>query len=241
MKIQNKTLAFVLILSFICLYSQAQEKETPKVKNNEFNIVVDDIFAKTPVIYYPYYYWDNQMFVPYYNSSYYDIVTTKIGLGYKHYFKNSGIRTKLSFGSNSDRSEYSGNDNSNEYNYLSANFHLGYEWLLKFGKAHIFYGAEGFVNHEKLNSESVYYNGIYRQTSKSKSVNTGYGASPLLGVKYYIAGPLSVSTEFKFIVEFYDGKTTYENSESPEVSETKNSGMKTRFGPLGQLSVNIHF
>ncbi|MEZ5196928.1 MAG: hypothetical protein R2764_11130 [Bacteroidales bacterium] len=232
-------LVISLNLGFYLLTAQTNENE--KIRNNEFDIVVDDIFAKAPVIYYPFYYWENQMIIPYYGNSYYDIVTTKIGLGYKHYFNNSGIRSKLSFGSNSDRSEYSGNDNSDEYNYLSANFHLGYEWLLKFGKAHIFYGVEGFVNQEKLNSESVYYNGIYRQTSKSNSVKTGYGASPLLGVEYFIAGPLSVSTEFKFIVEFYDGKTTYENSESTEVSETKSSGMKTRFGPLGQLSVNIHF
>lgn len=238
---RNKTLTFLIILSVPFIYTHAQEKETTKVKNNEFNIVVDDIFAKTPILYYPVYYWDNSILVPYYDQSFYDINTTKVGLGYKHYFTNSGIRTKLSFGSKSDRNEYSNSGNSDEYNYLSTNFYLGYEWLLKFEKVHIFYGVEAFLNHEMLMSKSTYHNNYNIQTSESNLVKNGYGASPLLGVKYYIAGPLSVSTEFKFNVEFYNGKTTYENSESSEVTETKNSGMKTNFGPLGQISVNIHF
>lgn len=240
--IQHKTFAFIFILNLLFSYSQAQIDEADKIRNNEFSIVVDDIFAKTPIIYYPYFYLDNQVFLPYYDFRYYDITTTKIGLGYKHHFNNSGIRTKLSFGTKSDRTEYSDNDNTEEYNYLSTNFYLGYEWLLKFRKAHIFYGAEAFVNYENLKSIASYYNEFNNeQTSESTSVNTGYGVSPLLGVKYFIAGPLSVSTEFKFNVEFVNGKTTFKHSELPTESETKHSGMETSFGPLGQLSVNIHF
>lgn len=240
--VRYKIIVFIFILNLTFLVSRAQTDETEKVRNNEFSIVFDDIFAKTPIIYYPYFYLDNQVFLPYYDFSYYDITTTKIGLGYKHHFNNSGIRTKLSFGAKSDRTEYSENDNTEEYNYMSTNFYLGYEWLLKFGKAHVFYGAEAFVNYENLKSNATYYNQYYNeQTSESASVKTGYGASPLLGVKYFIAGPLSISTEFKFNIEFFDGKTTFKQSESSTENETKNSGMETSFGPLGQLSVNIHF
>lgn len=235
-------ISIVFILSITLSFSQAQTEETEKIRNNEFSIVVDDIFAKTPIIYYPFYYFDNQVLIPYYDFSYYDITTTKIGLGYKHYFNNSGIRTKLSLGTKSDRTEYSNIDNVEEYSYVSTHFYLGYEWLIRFKKAHIFYGADAFVNYNNLKTESSYYDEFNnKQSSETTSRTTGYGASPLLGVKYFIAGPLSVSTEFKFNVEFFSGKTTFRNSNLSTQDETKNSGLQTSFGPLGQLSVNIHF
>lgn len=235
-----KVLLFVLIFSLLYNPSFSQDDDIKKSRNNELSIVIDDIFAKSPVVYLPYYYLNNQLIFPYYNNNIFNIDITTVGLSYKHHFGNSGIRTKLSLGSKSQNTEYSINNNEEKYSYITANLYLGYEWLIKLKKLHIFYGAEIFVNHDKLETENIQKENYYRKTENSY-VKNGYGANPLLGVKYYIVNALSVSTEIKYLVEFYKGENTYKDSEASEDVIIKNSGMITKFGPLGQLSVNIHF
>jgi len=232
------TIALFFSLAYIHLYSQNEKSE--KARNNELSIVIDDIFAKNPVVYLPYYYVNNQLIFPYYDNNIFDIDITTVGLSYKHHFGNSGIRTKLSLGSKSQNTEYTTNNNEEEYSYLTANLYLGYEWLIKLKKLHIFYGAEIFINHDKLETKNIQKESYYRKTENSY-VKNGYGANPLLGVKYYIVNALSVSTEIKYLVEFYKGENTYKDSEASEDIIIKNSGMITKFGPLGQLSINIHF
>ncbi len=52
---------------------------------------------------------------------------------------------------------------------------------------------------------------------------------------------LSISTEMKFILESYRGESIYRNSEIVEDDKTEISGINTKFGPLGQISINMHF
>jgi len=65
--------------------------------------------------------------------------------------------------------------------------------------------------------------------------------NPLLGVNVFVTPHLSIGTEVKFTAEYVSGKATYESSSGSNSNDTKSSGFRTRFGPLGFLSINIHF
>ena len=68
----------------------------------------------------------------------------------------------------------------------------------------------------------------------------GFGVRPLIGGKYFLTPALSVSTEIGFSMETYKGTETEKNSEVEEDDKTKISGSRRGFGPIGQISINIH-
>ena len=69
------------------------------------------------------------------------------------------------------------------------------------------------------------------------------GINPLLGINIFITPHLSIGTEAKLMLEYASGKSkSFTNGyDGSHESESKNSGFRTRFGPLGFLSINIHF
>ena len=143
-----------------------------------------------------------------------------------------------------------GNDQSASNFYTK--FSLGYEGCLKFRKVDVFYGFDVYIDHNKLKSEYKYtyqvpsYDGLYiLETSNSKSdmEKTGFGMSPLLGVRYYFNPHISISTETRFFAEYYEATANQENGPYyPEMyySKTKSDGFTTGISPLGIVSVNIH-
>ncbi len=89
-------------------------------------------------------------------------------------------------------------------------------------------------------SKATYENEINNEEYYTSAKEFAYGISPLVGVNCFITPHLSIGTEVKFTAEAYSGKTTNEYN-GQEQSEQSTSGFRTQFGPLGFLSINIHF
>ncbi|MDA3868337.1 MAG: hypothetical protein PF489_16510 [Salinivirgaceae bacterium] len=244
-----KTISKVVIIALLVLVSNlviAQTTDVTTDSHHEISIVVDDIFAPD-VVPVSYDYYDS--YVMYYSDyALFDKYTTKIGLGYKFHFGDNALRSKFSYGKNNEKIDDE-DDAEMESKNMMLNIFLGYERNVSIGKAQIFYGLD--LNLNKYTSNLVYEddNSFYNSKIESTGTNTGYGISPLIGVRYYITPNFSLSTEIKYSVETYRGENKYEYYEFDDYDDyvyereekTTSSGLNTKFGPLGQLSVNIHF
>jgi len=239
----------ILALSFSA-FSQDKDKDYFANKN-EINIVIDDIFAKNHYIDAGYYVQPYPGALTYYYVDYsaLDITTPKIGIGYKHHFSKSAIRTKISFGMKNYVSDDTDSDAKEEYKLLNAGFNLGFEWHKNLKRVQIFYGADLFLNIHKITSEHTYLQYYYVDpyqhieeyvTTEIKYKTTGYGVAPLIGIKYFIAPALSVSTEIKLMVESFKGENEYINDGVSVEDKSDISGSEMKLGPLGQVSINIH-
>lgn len=230
----------LLVLSLITLNLYCQEiKDDFYSAKNELSIVVDDIFSKD--IYLESDYYLNNLNSIFYDYSLNIVSTTKTGLSYKYHLPASAIRTKLSFGFKNYSQEDETDTSTYKYSLLILQYSLGYERHINLNRTQIFYGADFFYNYTKYqyNSENLYNGQLF--TSENNTKSTGYGISPLLGVKYFFTPALSISTEIQFCVESQKGVRTSEYSSSQDIDEYNYEGINTRFGPLGQLSINLHF
>lgn len=241
-----KNLLLVIVFIFcISVVIKGQEKEESYSKSkHEFSIVLDDIFIKNNFIYYPppiYYTIDGYIPINYPDYSSTLIYNMpKVGLGYKYYFQNSAIRSKLSIGVGNHETDDKNSQRQFSISQQVSNFNIGYEFHKNINKTQIFYGLDLMLNISETSSKSRRY-GENSYTSETINSLTGFGISPLLGVKYYFNPSISLSTEIKYTVESYSGERVYKYSEAEEDNKTTIGGLDTRFGPLGQISVNIHF
>lgn len=238
-------------LLFYPVYGQENDEDFFSSKN-ELSIVVDDIFAKNVYLYSisPYYYAiDYSYYVSsdiYYLPPYNDILPEdfqlpKIGIGYKYHFDHSAIRSKIAFGTKKETIKNRYDRNTQEYDLKTFNLSAGYEFHKNMNRVQLFYGAELFIDYKKYNSVSISFYDNITYEYKTNFELTSYGISPLVGVNYFFSSSLSLSTELKFSIESYKGESTSSYT-GDTVSETnKISGFDTSFGPLGQISVNIHF
>ncbi|MDA3894129.1 MAG: outer membrane beta-barrel protein [Salinivirgaceae bacterium] len=235
-------LVFFSLLFFSILYLNAQEKHDNSIDSRyELSIVIDDLFGKQTYSSYPYY----EPYYLKYSSSIavipINVNIPKIGLGYKYHFDKSAIRSKLSFGS-SNITNNNVNDSSKSENSITVlGITVGYEFNKTFDKVVIFYGLDVSMKVNNINYESsyTYENEVY--TNKSAQQYNAFGISPLLGVKYFITPKLSVSTEIKYVIESFESKETNKLSGSDIERKTEGSGTNTYLGPIGQISINVHF
>ena len=239
----KKTISIaILVLSFSGLFGQESNELGYKSKH-EFCIVIDDIFAKNSFTYYPImYYSASSLYIPYYiDYSSLDLNTPKVGLGYKLHFGKSALRSKVSVGLRNNESDDKKSERKNEYSFFSSNISLGYEFHKNMNKTQIFYGFDLLMNINNTASKHTNYGNTQETTSESIYKSTGFGVSPLIGAKYYLSSSVSISTELKYIIESYSGENVYKSSENTEDNKTETKGINTKFGPLGQISINIHF
>ena len=218
-----------LSLVSIELYSQDNTSDTRK-PSHELNIIVDDIFAKPFVI-------DPSE----YNDLSFGIQKMpKVGLGYKVNYNHSAFRTKVSFGSSQNSTHSPINDTKSDYSTVSTQLTIGYEWQKEMNNLQIFYGLDLFIDNNTLTTKnsSLYNSTAYH--SKNSSNTTGFGASPFLGVEYFVNPYLSFSTEINFTIESYKGKNKVSNQSNNETS-TDLKGLNTRIGPIGNIGINLHF
>ena len=228
----------IIILSIQFFMSKGQEnKESIKKTKHELSIVVDDIFTKSsyPIIYPSSY---SSYYIDYYTV---DSNTPKIGLGYKYHFSKSAIRTKISVGHRNNTTD----DKQDQIKFNASSFNvkslIGYEFHKDISKTQIFYGVDLFIDYYIVKNETTNSAGFTINTLSSKYKNTGFGISPLIGVKYFFNPIISISTEIKLNIESYSGESTHEDSDDPDIEKSEISGINTNFGPLGQISLNIHF
>lgn len=260
------TISLNLSVILFSLSVFAQNNDGTTSKHNEINISFDDIFAK-----FPYYYFDNtNMLLDNNNAQLMDALlnTPKVGLGYKYNFSNGAIRSKISFGTSNqtydNSSSTSSDENPTKISFFDISGSLGYEFHINVEKTQLFTGADIFINYSKYcttyqtTGQTGVYNPVtgnedmvsYTNTNKDTDEHLGYGISPFIGIKYFISPMFSVSTEMKFFVEHYEDNsntkytTTNPNDNGMDNESnpgTKYTGLNTKFGPMGQISFNIHF
>ncbi len=255
MKIRNA----LLLTAFITLNAFARQSgEATKTSNHELNIIIEDIFAPKYVQPNIYYVSSSEYGPSYYPYSYYsfdltDQKITKTGLGYKYSFGSSSLRAKVSIGFNSSEEEDTSANMSMNTKLFAPNIALGYQFHTDMGKVSLFYGADILFEYKKYAVEMERtverwdnYSGsiIERKTEqKYEYTDRSLGVSPLFGIQYYITPSLSLSTELRYAVSFIKGKNKVRIIETttPEENAETNTGIKTELGPLGQLSINVHF
>lgn len=236
------------VFPFICLFvisniviSQDNSQKLFNTQKTELNIAIENIFSQNT--WWPYYYIDD-------NGNYYYTLysitdyqpSRKLKVGLKFHNPNGAVRLGTSFHYATRKSEYlTGNQETEKYRQYEAGLYVGYEWHSTFNRVNIYYGfdiSSRYYNY-KYNSEYEY------STNTSEYKNRDYTVSlnPLVGVNLFITPHLSVGTEVKLMLEYARGKSNSitRNSYSTIESEAKTSGFRTRFGPLGFLSFNIHF
>jgi hypothetical protein len=236
----------IFLLSFT-LFANSQDTINDLFsEKNELSIVIDNVFAKNQDNY-PIFYTTSQgsiNIIPFDDFSGYR--QTTIGLSYKRHFKKSALRSKISFASHS----YKENDTETvgfrqDSKSLFTSFDLGYEWNVNLTRVRFFYGFDLFINYRK--NEIVFDNnniGIVNDFHRVTTLkSTGYGISPLMGVRIYVTKSISFSTELKFVIGAYNGSDVSETTEGEfnYSSDDSYNGTNFGFGPLGQISVNIHF
>lgn len=237
----SKTLLFLIFLFTSCYVdAQTVEKDTIR-KNNEFSIIVDNIFSEVPAIIEEHYGWG------WYPSNtefkFKGWMPPKVGFGYKSHSKNAALRLKISFWSHSLTSKDNSSPEKNSESYFTFNALLGVEFQKRINKIQFFYGIDSFYNLYNIKSIEKYQRGDPPHSVTTKDIYkiNGWGGSPFLGIKYFITPVFSLSTELKFHAEFFNGEDVYKYSENSEEDRKKIHGTDLRVGPLGQISFNYHF
>jgi hypothetical protein len=229
----------LIIGSFYSVSSHAQNSEKQEFNNQktEVNIAVANIFARNNYVY-PYYFMDisGDYFSDYYLGEYY--ARPELVVGVKFHSVKGAVRlgANLSYSNMKNENKSGSNDSYTAKNFRTT-FNMGYEWHLTFSRVNIFYGADLSTSISILKTK--YDESNYDSENKYSELTVGI--NPLLGVNYYITPNLSIGTEVKYTIEYITGKTTTKNNSYNSPYEHSVTGLRTRVGPLGFLSVNIHF
>lgn len=245
----KKSIPFIIICflltSFSSLSVVAQDTENKMFNNKktEVNIAVANVFSKSNYVL-PYYYLDGDYYYySYYFGDYYPQPELVVGL--KFHDKKGAFRlsTSLKY-SNITHEDKSGPSSTYTIKNLGTTINLGYEWHSTFNRVNIYYGFDVSTSIRNVNLENEYTNTYSGEFVKNENKINEFsiGINPLVGVNVFVTPNLSIGTEFKFITEYVSGKSEYiTTSNNSDSSESKSSGFRTRFGPLGFISVNIHF
>ena len=227
---KNLILSLFICSSFALFSQEATTEKLPKTSKHELSIVIDNFLTKNQIIYGAY--------GPYYDNSNWQDNITNVGLGYRFHFKKSAIRARVSLGYDSYNYFYQENG-SFENSYFNSAIAIGYEFHKDMGKAQFLYGLDLLSN--TSNSESKTFNQDGEQQYLNGSKRQGFGVAPLMGIKYHFSPMISVSTELRFAIESYKQTDLSENVNTDYNNSNTISGIKTKFGPAGFLSLNVHF
>ncbi len=260
---KNYILYLVLFCFSITLFSQEETEEKDYFSSkHELNF---NVFGGTNNPFPYYYYYDIYDYYDYYFLQNINNNNIGYGFGYKMHFKNSAIRASILASFDSDKHSYEDTDDiydlteyESEYEYLTGIFSIGYESHKNFKRTQIFFGID--VSYKlysfdyKSERETTHLDDpiyLYLTESKNSYKRTGYGIAPLLGVKYYITPHISLSTETHLNFEYYTGKHKneyksqqigqYGSSLDDDESSSKDSGINSKLGPVGHISICVHF
>lgn len=239
----KKTILLSLI-AFVLFGLNVSGQETDYFqKKNEFNVQIDDVFAKRDLLTDLYLYdYDMVYVMPMLSYG------PTLGLGYKHHFTKGAVRLKVNVATRLQK--YMSKDASDEFQddikYFShrERFSAGYEFHSNFGRTQVFYGFDAVITIEAVGTET-YRNDYYYVKSGYSVENTqgtfSYGVKPFLGFKYFISPQFSVSSEYHILLEAFVSKTKRKDGSGDTEVEDKVTGFETKFGPAGQLTFSFHF
>jgi len=171
------------------------------------------------------------------------------GVGYKYTFRNGALRIGTTFSFSNDKTTDDGQSMSeNETKNLSIKPRIGYEFHQNYKRIMVYYGAD-FITYIEDYHSNYTYNNSNNDTYYSRKYTTttsGFGISPLLGLKYFINKKISISTEtsFNFAYKKSENKYDYFDDGSSTPSSSDSSERKSysaNLSPLGIISINFHF
>lgn len=242
MKKSISLLALCLILTSILslpAIAQDTDKREFNTEKTEVNIAVANIFTKNNLIYA--YYIDGD-YISYLYSDYFRQPELVVGIKFHDNKGAFRMGTSLKY-SNITTENDGGQIEKNTFKTFGSSLYLGYEWHSTISRVNIFYGFDVSTTYTSYSIKYEYISSYpsNSNTSESKAHEFTTGINPLLGVNFYITPQLSIGTEIKFTAEYVSGKSKSDSSNYLNSSDSKSSGFRTRFGPIGFLSINIHF
>ena len=271
-------LVITLFSNSFCFATKDSAKKEIDFKRHEFIFGVHNPFnSNNNANNYLYWQYDYYGYYPFYGGDYgINTNSPQFGLGYKYHLKKSSIRLLVNGNKKSDSgiTEYdtgtviqSGVDNNiSAYSISSADVRLGYERNIGVKSFQFYFGVDGFYSISNYNYSNSYdytyetnqwVNNVWTAESIKDSYENSYktaysafGASPILGIKYYINDFLSISAETRIDVSFYNSNTVYTNSfdygsyatsDTEIKSTTNNKGNDIGVYPFKLISINAHF
>ncbi len=232
------SICFIMIMS-LTLPVHTQEAKEFNTKKIEVNIGVSDIFAKNNIIY-PYYYIDGDYYLQYVYNDYYRKPELLVGIKFHNDKGAFRLGTNFNF-NNITTKDSNGNNEKSEFKTFSSKLNLGYEWHSTISRIVIYYGLDISTSYSNSYFKNEYSTNFEQIVNESTLNEFTVGVNPLIGTAIFITPNLSIGTEVKFTAEYVSGKTIDESSGSPNTNETESSGIRTHFGPIGFLSINLHF
>jgi len=238
------TLIVFWFLSAIIFSPSALAQDKTKTEFNsskiEVNIAVANIFAKDNL--WQLYYLDGGYY-PYVYSNYY--AQPELVVGLKLHTDKGAFRLGTNFAYNNNTSERDeGYLNKYTFKDFGSKLYLGYEWHSTFNRVLIYYGFDLSTSYSNYYTKHEYeslYEPYHSATDETSVGEVTAGINPLIGVNIFITPHLSVGTEAKFTTEYVSGKIEYKTNDNSNPDNSSSSGFRTRFGPVGFLSVNLYF
>lgn len=162
--------------------------------------------------------------------------TNSFGIGYKHSGEKGAFRVGTGF------SYLLRNDDIESYpnrmvNNMSFSPRIGYEFHQWFNRLRVHYGVDAVSGYSKYIRENLYDDPANDYIDRNTTLSAG--VRPLLGVTYFLNSSISLSTETYFHIGW--SRQTNESIDGAGTTTRTNSSVNTSMGPLGIISVNIHF
>ncbi len=158
-----------------------------------------------------------------------------LGIGYKRIGEKGAFRTAVGMNFGKYEREYdSYQNNSKSYEFSPR---IGYEFHQWYNRIRLNYGGDIFTTISKSTHEDVYEDVSNNRTSYYDTY--ALGIRPTLGITVYLSKSISISTETYMNISF--NKTTEERTYNDNTNTYDTKGMNVGLGPLGILSINLHF
>jgi len=158
-----------------------------------------------------------------------------LGIGYKRIGEKGAFRTALGMNFGKSESDYeSFQTNSKVYDFSPR---IGYEFHHWYNRIRLNYGGDLFTSISKRSIEDMQEDPLNNTTIYYKTYSLG--VRPILGITVYLSKSVSISTETYMNISF--SKSTEERNYVGDSNTYETRGMNVGLGPLGIVSVNLHF
>lgn len=176
----------------------------------------------------------NEVNLGYFNA--FDLYSVgELGIGYKRLGEKGAFRTGMGMNFWKYDREFDFYDEHNSSYELSPR--IGYEFHQWFKRIRLHYGGDFVTSFAKSSWEDIADDPNY--DSKTIYKSNSLGIRPILGLTVYLSKTVSIATETYMDVSF--SRTVEERTDNFGTDSYERKGMKVGLGPLGIISVNLHF
>jgi hypothetical protein len=176
----------------------------------------------------------NELNLGYFNA--FDLYSVgELGVGYKRLGEKGAFRTGLGMNFTKDKRDLDTYQEVNTYYDLSPR--IGYEFHQWFKRIRLHYGGDFVADFAKSSWEDIAEDPVNDRISTYK--RSSLGIRPILGLTVYLSKSVSIATETYMDIAF--SRTIDERTDNSGTDSYERSGMIVGLGPLGIISVNLHF